>query len=607
MNKKRVAIYVIYDKNGIVDGYVTHMLQALNEVCEKLVVVCNGVLSDEGKIAIEEITSDILIRENTGFDVWGYKAGLEYVGWDSLKEYDDLILMNDSVFGPIYPINDMFEEMDLKNVDFWGITKHGMFDNFDGLTKSGLFYEHIQTYFLSFSSKMFLHTEFRKYWENLPNFKSWNEVVSFFESKFTKHFADLGFKWDVYVNTDEKFGDFADVDQMLQIAFEMIKYYKAPIMKRKNFSIEYVNFHAGSLGNNTRKAFDFIETHTEYDTDLIWEHILRTANFRNIKDNMHLNFMLPESRLVSPCVDAKVAVFAHITYDDQIEYCMNYVCSASMFADIYITTLTEQTKENILKCFTNAGCDVKNVVVLPPNSKGRDVGALWVALRPNMNDYDYICFIHNKKSPQDKPLTIGYGFAERCMGNLLAGSDYVKNVVSTFNENPRLGMLLPPPVTHGPYRYLISNFWGLNYKNTLELAEKLGVDVPIDNKIDPIFPTGGMFWFRTKALKKIIDYDLKYDDFPDEPMPVDGSLGHAFERIYCFAAQSEGYYSGWVMTEKFASTEITSLWYILTRQEHTLSGLFKKTLVEKLKKRPRLYVFLRSVYRKLKRVVRLMR
>ena len=611
MMKSRVAIYVFYDKDGIVDSYVTYMLQELLKVCPKLVVVCNGKVNDDGKKKLEDITEDVIIRENEGFDAWAYKTGMEYIGWDNLEEYDELILMNDTVFGPIYPLEDMFGAMDAKNLDFWGITKHGEIVNNDGLTKDGIFPEHIQTYFLAISKNMHTDAAFKKYWDNLPQLKSWNATVSFVESKFTKHFADIGFTWDVYVNTDEDMPDFADVSLIQLKPYELIRNYKCPILKRKNFSIDYLNFLAFTIGNSAKKAFDFIDKKTGYDTDLIWDHILRTADLRHIKDNLHLNYILPEDNVLptknsEPGIDdAKVAIFAHITYDDQIDFCRSYISSANDIADVYITTLKEKTKNNIYECFAKFGHKEPKVIVLPDNSKGRDVAALWVALKPYMDGYDYICFIHNKKSAQDKPLTIGYDFAQRCMENLLASKEYVENVINTFNENKRLGMLFSPPVLHGPYRHLVSNYWGGNYQNTLELAEKLGINVPVEDGIDPIFPAGGMFWFRTKALKKISDYEWKYDDFPDEPMPVDGTLGHTFERIYCFAAQSEGYYSGWVMTEDYSSAEITSVWYVLTRHQHTLWGILKKTLVERLKKSPRFYVFLRSIYRKLKRIYRL--
>ena len=87
-----------------------------------------------------------------------------------MEQYDELALINDSVFGPVYPLEPIFNEMGDRDLDFWGITKHGEFKNIDGLTKNGIFPEHIQSYFFAFSNRMVLHPEFKKYWDTLRNF-----------------------------------------------------------------------------------------------------------------------------------------------------------------------------------------------------------------------------------------------------------------------------------------------------------------------------------------------------------------------------------------------------------------------------------------------------
>jgi len=586
------------------------MLQELQKVCEKLVIVCNGKLDYEGLESFYKITKDVVTRENTGFDIWGYKTGIDYIGWDSLKQYDELILMNDSVFGPFYPFRSMFDDMDPKNPDFWGITKHGEFNNPDGLTKCGVFPEHIQSYFYVIGKKMFLHPEFIKYWDELREFKSWNETVSFFESQFTKHFADLGFSWDVYVNTDNEFADYYDCSQILQLVYELVKDYKCPVMKRKSFTIEYENFIYFNLGTGTRKAFDYIGKNTEYDVNLIWDHILRTGCYRYIKDNLHLNYILPEGYVTGEAIDinnVKAALFAHITYEDQIGFCNEYMESVNGIADVYITTINGHLEKCLIDRFGENEFKSLKIILLPAGSKGRDVAALWVALKQYMDNYDYICFIHNKKSPQTRPLTIGRGFSERCMLNTLASKEYVMNVLKTFEDNPRLGMMFPPPVIHGPYRRLISGLWGSNYKNTLKLAKRLQINVPIDEFIDPVFPTGGMFWFKPEALKKVKDHNWVYEDFPDEPLPGDGTLGHAFERIYCFAAQSEGFYSSWLMTDVFATSEITSMGRMLSVRQYASFALYRQIFLNWLRKYPGTYNFLRSIFRFCKRTVRRVR
>jgi len=598
--KKRAAIFAFYDKAGIVDRYVIYLLRELLKVVDKLVIVCNGELSDAGRKVFNELTEDVLTRENEGFDAWAIKTGLEYIGWDKLKQYDELVLLNDTVYGPIYPFEIMFDEMNKRNLDFWGITKHGEYHDPYGLTKKGIFPEHIQSYFIAIDKNMFSHPEYQNYWSDLRKFKSWKETVALHEVQFTKHFAELGFKWDVYISPDKELSDYSDVSLILQMAYELVKNRKCPVIKRKSFSIDYGNFFLFTLGTSNRKAYDYIREYTDYDTDMIWENILRTSRLKDIKDNFHLNYTLPKKYIKDKTVSldaVNTALFAHLTYEDQVEFCAAYASSIVDNADVYITTNSEHMSGKLDERFRSIKCKNLRIDVLPEESKGRDVGALWVTLRPYMERYDYICFMHNKKSSQDKPMTVGRGFAERCLENTLASKDYVANILGLFETEPRMGMLFPPPVIHGVYQFHITNFWGLNYGNTVKLADKLNINVPIDNNADPLFPSGGMFWFRPKALKKLVDYDWQFDDFPDEPLPVDGSLGHAFERLYCYAAQSEGFYSAWVMTDEFTSSEITSLSYLLAKSKTSIMHRILDYTATNLRRYPRLFVILRRVYR----------
>ena len=125
---KRVAIYFFYDKDGVVDRYVNYFLEDFKQNLDRLIVVCNGKLTPEGREEFSKYTNEIIVRENKGFDVWAYKEGIEYIGWDNLKNYDELIMLNMTIMGPIYSFKEMFDEMDSrKELDFWGITKFHKF------------------------------------------------------------------------------------------------------------------------------------------------------------------------------------------------------------------------------------------------------------------------------------------------------------------------------------------------------------------------------------------------------------------------------------------------------------------------------------------------
>ena len=102
-NIHRLGIYFFYDKNGIVDRFVSYLLADLRKSLDRLIVVCNGSLNENGKKIFERYTSEIIVRENTGLDVWAYKTAMATLGWKELETYDEVILLNSTFMGTVYP------------------------------------------------------------------------------------------------------------------------------------------------------------------------------------------------------------------------------------------------------------------------------------------------------------------------------------------------------------------------------------------------------------------------------------------------------------------------------------------------------------------------
>ncbi|MNW47688.1 Rhamnan synthesis protein F [compost metagenome] len=324
----------------------------------------------------------------------------------------------------------------------------------------------------------------------------------------------------------------------------------------------YLRYNMGEVGVET---YEYIRENLDYNVDLIWENILRTSNQADIKKNMQLNYILPlkysdsNKEVANP---TKTALVMHLYFEDLFQECYEYSKSMDKESDIYITTNTEGKKKAILKVFNELECNKFEVRVI--ENRGRDVSALLVGCKDVLMNYDYICFAHDKKTTQIKPYSVGESFMYKCFENVLGSKEYVKNIINTFEQNPKLGILSPPPPNHGIYYSTVGLEWSNNFTNTKLLLEKLGIkDLPLDIYKEPIAPLGTMFWFRTKALKALIEYDWTYDDFPKEPNDIDGTLLHAIERVYPYVAQYEGYYPAWVMSDKLARIEITNLNYML--------------------------------------------
>ena len=604
---KRVAIYFFYDKDGVVDRYVDYFLEDFKKNLDRLIVVCNGKLTPEGRQEFSKYTNEIIVRENKGFDVWAYKEGIEYIGWDNLKNYDELVMLNMTIMGPVYSFKEMFDEMDSrKELDFWGITKFHKFpvDPW-GLIKYGYIPEHIQSHFIAVRKPMLTSYEFRQHWEKMRMINTYFESVSYHESIFTKKFNDKGFKSDSYINSDD-LKDFTD-HPIIDYPKKIIEEKRCPIFKRRSFFNPYDDFLTRSMGRSSLELFKYIEENTNYDVNLIWDNVLRVENMYDIKNTLHLNYNLPSNySLLKDNDSKKIGLFFHIYFEDLIEECFNYASNVPEYVDIFITTDKESKKIKIENKFS----ELKNKVDIKIiENRGRDVSAFLVPNREEILKYDIACFAHDKKTKQLRPELKGEEFKYKCLENILGNKNFVNNIINLFVENPRLGLLSPPAPNHAEFYGNLGREWGENYDITVEFLKDLKIEINVDKGKAPIAPYGTMFWFRPKAMKKLLEKTWKYEDFPKEPNKIDGTMLHAIERAYPFVVQEAGFYSANVLNEDFTRVEMTNLGFMLSSLNKTLysNKLFqhygmqyflldfmKKTLGGKLKFRNLLKMFIIS-------------
>lgn len=556
----RLVIYFFYDADGIVDRYVPYMLEDIVKNCSELFVVCNGKLTPEGRAVFQKLTPNILVRENKGFDVWAYKKALEQYGWDKISEFDEIIMMNSTIMGPIYPLSEMFKEMNQRDLDFWGITKYHKYpsDPF-GTIPYGYIPEHVQSHFIAVRKSMSQSLDFHNYWKTIPAIESYADAVGKHEAVFSKYFRDKGFLWESYVDTSD-LEAFTHYPLMMTPTL-LLKKYRCPIFKKRSFFHDYYDILDNSVGNQGTQLLTFLKEETQYDVRMIWENILRTQNMYDIRTNLHLNYVLPHDYCKSAVKEKKTALVIHSYFEDLIEYSYQYALSMPEKSDIYITVNTEANAEKVKSVFGKGPW--KSIHIIKVQNRGRDVSALLVGIAPYVRKYDLVCFVHDKKVSQLDYGIKGYDFSERCYKNLLASKEFVCNVEALFDKEPNLGLLCPPPPYHAEYYSTLGLEWGINFEPTKQLFEKLKLACPISGEKPPVAPLGTMFWFRPVALRKLFEIGWEYENFPKEPNHTDGTILHAIERIYPFVVQDAGFFPAWVLSAEYANMEIDNLTFML--------------------------------------------
>lgn len=568
-NGKRLAIFSFHDEDGIVDGYIDYLLNGLKKVIDDFVVVVNGTLSADGRDLFRKYTDNLVFRKNTGMDAWAYREGLEFVGWDNLKNYQEVVLLNHCVMGPVYPFSEMFEKM-AKNpaLDFWGITRHMevSFDPF-GCSQFGCIPEHIQSSFMVYRQKLLQSRELADFWDQLPEIHDRNEYVGFYEAFFTKHFSDMGFRWDTYVDNTE-ISDFAS-NLLMTAPRTAVEEYRCPIFIRDSFFQDADDCYISTSGEAARDLLDFLKKHTDYDTNLILDNMIRTAYSYDLVRTMGLHYVLPAEKQLAENSTRKTALLIHAYYMDQMERTCQYASAMPEDADIYVTTPHKELLGKIEAVFSKLPHKVEIRLI---ENRGRDVSSLLVGLADLIGQYEYLCFYHDKKVNQISPKSVGSSFCYLVSESALHGREYVQNILNTFEENPKLGMLLPVPPCHSDYYLTLHYDWGPNYDNTLKLRDQLKLKAPMAMDKPPVAPLGTVFWFRSSAMKKLFAKKWKYTDFPAEPNGVDGTFLHAVERIYSLVVQDAGYFPAYVMPDFIASMELNMMTYYLRTYNNVFVG-----------------------------------
>jgi len=175
---QRATILVHYDKDDQVDDYVYTYLKALRIVTTHLVFVSTAKLKYTQIEKLKLHCDEVIIRENIGYDFMSYKIGLESFDYST---YDEVLICNDSVYGPLYPMQKLFDTMHSQKCDFWGIT-----DN----TDMGY---HIQSYFMLIKKPVLQSTVFLNFWKDVEILHNKDEIIKRYEVGFSQLLIKAGF------------------------------------------------------------------------------------------------------------------------------------------------------------------------------------------------------------------------------------------------------------------------------------------------------------------------------------------------------------------------------------------------------------------------------
>jgi hypothetical protein len=198
----RVALFVHWDGRGEVRPYVLHYVRKLQEAGLSVLFVSNaGRLKPEAIDSITPYIAGLLVRRNIGYDFAAMREGLTHFALPRANT-EMVILTNDSVYGPLGPLDDMLARIDFSEAEFWGATE------------SWQSRYHLQSYFMVAGRALMLHPAWSAFWGQVRSVADKRWVITRYEVGITQWMIRAGIR----VSAIWRYADLvASVDQELVV------------------------------------------------------------------------------------------------------------------------------------------------------------------------------------------------------------------------------------------------------------------------------------------------------------------------------------------------------------------------------------------------------
>jgi lipopolysaccharide biosynthesis protein len=181
---KRLFLFAGYTPDGILDDSLVLYVRELAALGD--VVLCMDSNCDESEL--KKIKSMVLHADGVRhgeYDFGSYKRAYIWARDNlDLKKYNFVYMVNDSVYGPLFPLKPYLTEMESANTDAFGLVKN---------TKRA--HPHIQSWFIGMRGTVFLSEWYDTFMSRITKLPSKGDVTKVYEHGFTRNVAEHGGTW----------------------------------------------------------------------------------------------------------------------------------------------------------------------------------------------------------------------------------------------------------------------------------------------------------------------------------------------------------------------------------------------------------------------------
>lgn len=187
---KRLCLFAAYSGIGRVEDYAIYYVKAMSELADVYYMADCSMNKDELD-KLQPYVKDAVGFRHGKYDFGSWQELINKLGYDKISEYDELILCNDSCFGPLCDLAPFFDAAGKdKDCDFWAFTYNYMQEPNTW---------HLQSYFLVFKKQVVHSKAFKEFMSTIKAEASALDVIVKYESALTPILEDAGFQGGFFI------------------------------------------------------------------------------------------------------------------------------------------------------------------------------------------------------------------------------------------------------------------------------------------------------------------------------------------------------------------------------------------------------------------------
>lgn len=181
---RRAIVMAHFDPHGAFDPHVVHAARAYRPFATRLVLVSN----DGGRLPRElaAVVDDYLPRANQGYDFGAWKDGIATLDRGS---FDELVCVNDSVYGPLFDLGPVFTDSRTAAADVWGMVLSAQ-----PTARDRPMIPHLQSWFVAMRKPAVESAWFERFWSAVTPLPTKREVIERLEIGLSRSAVEAGLR-----------------------------------------------------------------------------------------------------------------------------------------------------------------------------------------------------------------------------------------------------------------------------------------------------------------------------------------------------------------------------------------------------------------------------